>query len=389
MKRHKFFIVTTVASSMGFFRGNLRVINKDFNVLAIAANKDQLEAFGKKEGVDTYHIPMQRQISLWSDFICLCQFIWLFIKKRPTIVHGNTPKGAFLSMFAAWLTARPIRIYMCHGLRYQTAKGFKRKLLKFMERITLACATDVISVSFGVMNTLVFDGLCKKSKIKVLGHGSVRGVELKWFSPEAVTPKINTRKEMGIASDAFVFIFVGRLTHDKGIDELVEAFVLLKQEVSKDVHLVLIGQQEPILDPLQLKTIQLIQNVEEIHAIGRKSDVRPYLMDANAFVMPSHREGFGIVQIEACAMGLPCIASDIIGCNEIIIPQKNGELVPVSNVKELFEKMKDWATHPEKVNFMGSQARETIANRYDQQKVWALQREEYLRLLGKHRIVRE
>lgn len=182
MKKKKFYITTTIAPTLFFFKGQPRLWKERFDVCAIAGEKERLKVFAEEEGICYKYMAIHREISLLSDFVCLFQFIWLFIKDRPYIVHGNTPKASMLSMVAAWLTRRPVRIYMCHGLRYQSAVGMTRKLLMFFEKLTCCCANRVLCVSNGVKGQLVDDGLCKMDKVKVILHGTAGGIDTRYFS---------------------------------------------------------------------------------------------------------------------------------------------------------------------------------------------------------------
>lgn len=373
MKKKKFIIATTIPATFTFFKGNLRFLSGIFDVCAVSSDKEKLSLVGIEENVRIYCIPMVRSISLLRDIECLFAFISFFIKERPGIVHGNTPKAAMLSMLAAKLTRVPKRIYMCHGLRYQGSYGLMKWLLMNMERLSCRCATKVICVSNGVKNTLVKDKICPEWKAVVAGYGSACGIDLDRFNPTAVLS--NVRYELDIKKDDFVFIFVGRIVRDKGINELVGAFEKLN---NNHVHLILVGNEERSLNPISDETRTMIEKSPLIHAVGNKQDIRPYLMAANAFVFPSYREGFGMVLIEAGAMGLPCISSDIIGCNEIIVSSKNGDLVPPRNQDALYKKMQEWINNPEKVKAMSSVARKMVVERYEQKKVWTLLLKEYL-----------
>lgn len=375
----KLFITTTIPTTLNFFKGNLLYLSRYFEVCAISSKPEELIQIGKREGVRTHYIPMERQISLLKDFICLFKFIFFFLKEKPDIVHGNTPKASMLSMVAAWITRRPVRIYMCHGLRYQGTYGKMRKLLMLMERLTCACATEVICVSNGVRNTFASDRICPLEKSVVLGNGSATGLDVNNFNPNEVDSDV-IRKELGISKDHFIFIFVGRIVADKGINELVNAFDRLSCERT-DVHLVLIGSEEIKLNPIKDETRKIIECNNHIHAIGRRTDVRPYLKDADAFVFPSYREGFGMVLIEANAMGTPAISSDIIGCNEIIKENENGTLIPSKDEKALYNAMKNWVENPSAVKQMSKLCRNTIVQRFNRPQVWKNYLDEYLRLL--------
>lgn len=377
--RHKFFITTTIAGSLNFFKGNLNFLNTKFEVCAISSNAEKLNEVGKREGIRTHHIPMKRNISLFTDFICLIKFIIFFQKEKPSIVHGNTPKASMLSMVAAWITRVPIRIYMCHGLRFQGYTGFMRNLLISMERISCKCATEVICVSNGTRDTLIKEKICTANKSKVIHYGSASGIDLEYFNPDIVDPLL-MRKELNIPTADFVFLFVGRIVKDKGINELVAAFKKLSIQ-KEDVHLVIVGAYEDI-NPISNDSKNEIINNKRIHTLGKKSDVRPYMIGANALVLPSYREGFGMVLIEANALGTPAIVSNISGCNEVIIDKVNGEYVNSKDVDSLYDKMKYWVDNRKIVETLASNARRTVVERYDRRTVWEAQYTEYNRLIN-------
>ena len=370
----KFFVTTTIPLTYIFFNGQPRLWEDRFDVCAVSSDPEILKQFAEEEGIRYKHIPMKREISLLADILSLFRWIWLLLKERPYIVHGNTPKASLLSMVAAWMTRRPVRIYMCHGLRYQGTEGKLRKLLMTMEKIACSCATNVISVSKGVADIMVADGLCKKEKMMVVGHGSAGGVDMEKFNPDKVERDI--RKEMGIPEDAFVFAFVGRIVGDKGVNELVGAFNRINEK-NQNTHLLLVGPNESVQDPISEKTAAIIDNNPSIHAMGMQQDVRPFLKASDAFVLPSYREGFGMVLIEAGAMGLPCITTNITGCNEIIIPGENGAIVEPRNEGALYEEMNKWLESPEVVREMAGKARKLVEDRYECHKVWNLYFDKY------------
>lgn len=376
----KFFITTTIPTTLNFFKGNLKYLSQWFELCAISSKPEELQQIGEREGVRTHCIPMERPIALFKDFICLFKFIFFFLKERPYVVHGNTPKASMLSMVAAWITRRPVRIYMCHGLRYQGTQGKMRKLLMWMEKLTCACATEVICVSNGVRDTFAADGICPLKKSVVLGAGSATGIDLEFFNPKLVESNV-MRTELRLSKDDFVFIFVGRIVGDKGINEMVAAFNRLSEEYPH-THLVLIGNEELEQNPITEDSRNIIKSNKRIHAIGQHSDVRPYLNDADAFVFPSYREGFGMVLIEANAMGTPAISSNIIGCNEIIIEGENGTLIPSMNEESLYKTMEEWLLHTDDVRKMSCMCRKSIVERFDRTKVWKLYRDEYFRLIN-------
>ena len=361
-KRKKLFITTTIPLTFIFFKCQPRLWKEKFDVCAISSEPDNLKHFADEEGIKCRHIPMKREISLFADVVSILRWVLLLLKERPYIVHGNTPKAALLSMVAAWITRRPVRIYMCHGLRYQGTEGGLRKLLMMMEEITCRCSTHVISVSKGVANVMVQDGLCPKEKMRVVGYGSAGGVDIERYNPESI--ESNVRQELNITKDAFVFAFVGRIVKDKGINELVSAFDNINNKYP-NIHLLLVGPVETIQNPVDESTFKTIEHNENIHTVGMQNDVRPYLKASDAFILPSYREGFGMVLIEAGAMGLPCITTDITGCNEIIVPGENGAIIEPRNMEALRDEMVKWVSNPDMVKKMASNARKMVSERYD------------------------
>ena len=249
-----------------------------------------------------------------------------------------------------------------------------------MDWLTCHCATNVIGVSKGVVDQLVADGLCQKEKASVVRYGTAGGIDTNHFSREAIKDRPNVRMEIGIPEKAFVFCFVGRIVKDKGINELVSAFDRLSYEYPNMVHLLMIGPEEKDLDPIETHTQILIDINKHIHAVGRQSDVRPYLRASDAFVLPSYREGLGQVLLEANAMDVPCIATDIIGPRDVIEPSVNGELVEARNTNVLYEKMREWVEHPELVESMSKKCRLFILSRYTEESVRDAYYKEYCRL---------
>ena len=368
----KFIITTTIPESLNFFIG----------VCAVSSDEQQLKIFANTQNVRYKYIPMSRKISLLSDLYALFGFILYFFKERPYVVHGNTPKASLLSMLAAWITRRPVRIYMCHGLRYETTTGLLLRVLKTMEWISCHCATHVIGVSQGVVERLVSDRLCDKKKIKVIGFGTAGGIDTDRFSRDSLSDEaLNKRLHLGIGDSEFVFCFVGRIVKDKGVNELIEAFNRLSI-INSNTHLLLIGSEEGESDPLKIQTKELIKTHGRIHYLGRRDDVRPFIAASNALVLPSYREGVGQVILEANALDVPCIATDIVGPRDVIEPLINGELVPVKNVEALYDKMYDWVANPNKVAKMSKTSRNFVEARYKQDVVKMSYFQEYLKLAG-------
>lgn len=295
------------------------------------------------------------------------------------MVHSMTPKAGLLCMLAAWVCRVPVRIHTFTGLVFPTSTGLKRKILMATDWLTCACATHVIPEGEGVKNDLVTNRITRKP-LRILGYGNVRGIDLNRFDPE--NPEVIKAAEIIRREEVLTFIFIGRLVGDKGILELVKAFCRLNKELP-DTRLLLIGREEPQLDPLDTNTLKGISDNPAIEAVGQKGDVRPWLLASDVFVLPSHREGFPNVVIEAGAMGLPSIVTDINGSREIIHNGENGLIVPVKNANALYEAMKHLAETPEEIRTMAANARPMIASRFEQSFVRQCLKDYYKEILAK------
>lgn len=374
--KKKLFFVTTIAGSLNFFKGQYQLLLSDFDITAIASDKKRLKEVGEENHIKIHHIPMEREISILKDIYCLICFIFYFIRQRPYIVHGNTPKGSLLSMIAAWITRVPVRIYMCHGLRYQGCRGIKRKVLMFMERISCRCATEIICVSHGIKEVLIEDRITNKEPI-VIWNGSVQGIDMGKFNPDNITNKQGLREEYGIGDDDFVITFIGRLVKDKGINELVEAVNSLHVKYS-NIKLLLIGRFENTGNPISDITKKIIDEGEFIIATGPQLNIVPFLSITDLFVFPSYREGFGLSLMEAGAMNVPSIASNIPGCNEVIIDGLTGLLIEPRSTLAIIESIEKLYNDRELLDHLKLNSRKSIIERYEQDQLLQHYRDYYL-----------
>ena len=367
MRKKKLFIITTIPLSLIFFKGQLALLKEEFDVTLISSPEKGLYQTAAQYNVACKGIVMKREIALLNDFISLLRLIGYFVMKRPDIVHGNTPKGSFLSMIAAWICRVPTRIYYVHGLRYQGVTGFKRKLLMAMERVSCKLATSVYAVSHGVKEVMHEDKITKK-EIQIIWNGSINGIDGVFFNSQIVDSN-NLKKQYGIAEDDFVFGFIGRVVKDKGINELVSAFKTISNDYN-NVKLIIAGNFEETLDPLLPEIKNEIHANPNIILVGFLTDIRPFYKMMDLFVFPSYREGFGISLMEAAAMNVPSISSDIIGCNEIIAHGVNGFLIPSKNEKILYETMLYCFQNKNIVEKMASATRNIILSKFEQKQLW-------------------
>ena len=363
---HKLFRLNTIDWSLGMLRGQLEFLNREFEIVAVADDSGVLQEVAEREGVRTIAVPMRREISIAADCRSLIALYKLFRRERPHIVHSNTPKASLLSMVAAWAARVPLRIYLVTGLRFEASHGILRFILKTMERITCLCATKVIPEGDGVKDTLRREKITRKPLQKI-HHGNINGIDLEHY---ARTPEVVQRAtEIRDGSEDFTFIFIGRMVRDKGINELVAAFDRLNREIPA-TKLLLVGKFEDELDPVLPETKQMIENNPKIEFASYQNDVRPFLVASDVAVLPSYREGFPNVVIQAGAMGLAQIVTDINGCNEVVVDGRNGLIIPKQNEEALYEAMRRLATDRELTARMAASAREMVATRFRQEDVW-------------------
>ena len=347
-----------------FCRGLLSELKDEgYEVIALSSPDGDLAELGRREKVRTIGVSMERHVSPLKDLISLIRLIRVMRKERPVMVHSMTPKAGLLCMMAAWIAHVPIRVHTFTGLVWPTQTGLSRKILMLTDRITCFCATHIIPEGEGVKHDL---SSCITDKpMRVLGYGNVRGVDLDYWKRSGGSRTEGWLSQRREKKEPFTFVFVGRIVRDKGINELVNAFSRLNKNYP-DTRLLLVGPVEDDLDPVLPETRMAIEKEESIISVGSQKDVRPYYEASDALVFPSYREGFPNVVLEAGAMELPSIVTDINGSREIIEEGVNGVIVPPRDENALYEAMEDMVTHPEKVSKMSAKSRPMIAARYEQ-----------------------
>ncbi|NJW53421.1 glycosyltransferase family 4 protein [Salinimicrobium oceani] len=371
--------ITTIPISLEkLLEGQLTFMNEYFEVTAISAEKERLEKYGRDNGVDTFHLQMTREITPGKDLKALLKLYRYFKKNKPEIVHTHTPKAGIVGMMAAKLAGVPVRLHTVAGMPLMETLGTKRKILEQVERLTYSLATKVYPNSEGLKKIILNHNFIKPEKLKVLGEGSSNGIDTKYFNPTDFTAeqKKEIRQSLKIPADDLVFIFVGRLVKDKGINELVQAFKQLASE-SENIGLLLVGPFEQELDPITGENFKEIKKHPKIITTGYQVDVRPYFAVADALVFPSYREGFPNVVMQAGAMGLPSIVTDINGCNEIIRDEENGLIIPVKDQGALLFAIKKLAIDNELRQKLATNSRSVITAKYERKVFWSLLLEEY------------
>ena len=407
IQRKKLIRVTTADISLNsLLKGQLKYLNQYFEVIGVAKDTGVLKEVKEREGIRVVDAPLERPISLVKDIKGLWFLYRLFCKEKPWCVHANTPKGSLLAMIAAWFACVPHRVYTVTGLRYQGAHDLLRTILKTMERLSCLFATNVIPEGQGVLQCLKRDNITKKP-MQVIHYGNINGKDTVFFSRENTIQtaslklsdkeiflrglseseaKSLIRREMGFSNNDFVFIFIGRLVNDKGLRELADAMRKLEDENIK-IKLLLIGEIDGEDDVLAKDKLNYLMQSINVKYIGVQSDIRPFLMASDALVFPSYREGFPNVPLEAGAMGLPAIVTNINGSNEIIKDGVNGKIIesPLNNkgirvndiTNELYTTILWFYNHPEECKKMGENAISLVHERYEQKDVWNALLERY------------
>jgi glycosyltransferase involved in cell wall biosynthesis len=379
--KKKLIRTSTIALSLDvLLKGQLHFLKEHFEVIAVSGKDHHLTTVENREGVRTVSVAMQREISLIKDLVSLVKLYLLFKKEKPFIVHSITPKAGLLSMIAAYFAGVPVRMHTFTGLIFPSKEGMMKQLLILMDQLLCRFATHIYPEGQGVKKDLLAFNITKKP-LTIIAKGNVNGIDTTYYTKESIEEKkiAALKTTLNITEEDFVFIYVGRLVGDKGINELGAAFSNITTHYS-NAKLLLVGPQEPDLDPLDAATLAIIKNNKNIIATGYQNDVRPYFSLANALVFPSYREGFPNVVLQAGAMGLPSIVTNINGCNEIIEDQVNGLIIPVKDTLALETAMKRLMEDTSGYRKMQQNARPLIVSRYEQQVVWEAILEEYKRI---------
>ena len=365
--KKKLIRATTVPMSLtSFCTGLLKELSEQYEVIALSSPGKELEQIHNTDGVRTIAVPMERHISLTKDIIALFRMIRVFMKEKPYMVHSMTPKAGLLCMMAAWICRVPRRVHTFTGLVWPTTTGVKRSILMLTDKILCLCATHIIPEGQGVLQDLQ-EHITNKP-MKVLGYGNIRGVDVNyWNNTESIKEEgRKLRGRYGIEQE-FTFLYVGRIVKEKGINELVEAFKELNSLYSES-RLLLVGPEENNLDPISEKSREIIGRLPSIITTGPAygRDLLNFYSAADCLILPSYREGFPNTPIEAGAMGLPCIVTDINGSREIIEDGKNGLVVPSKDSLALLTAMTALIENKPLYNMMADNARPMIVARFEQ-----------------------
>ena len=369
MVKKKIIRVTTIPVSIKILlKGQLKFINQYFDVFGVSSEGKELDDVARDEGVRTVPLNMSRQFTPLRDLVSLMKMILLFRKESPDIVHSHTPKAGIVAMLAAFLCNVPNRLHTVGGLPVMNKVGLTRIILLAVEWITCKCATKIYPNSKGLETFLTDVVNVPSKKLKVLGYGSSNGVDTRYFN---LTPNLQESSKIfktkyGL-DDCFVFTFIGRIVKDKGIEELVDAYVRLSSEV-ENVRLLIVGWEEPLTDPISNHSQSILKNNTGIVCTGFMDDIRPSLGASDCLVLASYREGFPNVVMQAACVNIPSIVSNINGCNEIIQDGSNGLIVEPKSADALYYAMKRLESDRGLLSDLAAKSRDSVVEKYDREK---------------------
>lgn len=375
--------VTTVPMSLAFLRGQVGYMkHRGFEIAAVSSPGARLESFGREEGIPVFAVEMARRVTPIRDLRALVRLVSLFRDLRPDIVHAHTPKAGLLGMIAAAMTRVPVRVYHMRGLPLLSATGWRRGLLSWTERVSCHLSHQVLSVSGSIRKEALRMGLSPPHRITVLANGSGNGVDAEGrFDPSRVESEDvrRVRCRFGIPESARVLGFVGRIVRDKGIMELAEAWSLLR-DVFPDLHLLLVGPLEP-RDPVPEEAREALKTDSRVHFSGMDWNTPPLYASMDVLALPTYREGFPNVPMEAAAMGLPVVATRIPGCVDAVQDGVTGTLVPVRDANSLAEAVRRYLEDPALRQLHGAAGRERMLEDFRPEFIWEALHDQYLRLL--------
>lgn len=380
--------VTTVPISLKLLLSGQMKYMKDagWEVSMVSADGKEINEIEKKEGCSHHIIPFTRRITPFQDLVCLWKLYNFFKTEKPDIVHSHTPKAGLLSMWAAKLAGVKVRIHTVAGLPYVVAEKQKKSILIQMEKSTYSSATEVWPNAESLKEFIIKEGLAEAEKLKVIGHGSSNGVDLKKFNRGALKENHLVAATMRImpSDNDFVILAVGRLVKDKGIEELVNAFVGSK--LSDRAKLVLLGSFEQELNPLDQEVVRKIQDHPRIVQIEWTDHVAHYMALADVLVHASHREGFPNVLLEAGAMQVPVICSDIIGNLDIITNKKTGLVFPVRKTEILRDALEFAYVKRDYMQSLADNLYVEVTSKYERENIHQLILEEYNKFVPQEKI---
>lgn len=375
---HRLAMVAAVPLTLRvFMRPHLEAMASRYSLTAFCAGDAGQVTEELPQGVEFCSIPIQRKISLFYDCLTLWRLIVLFYRGRYVLVHSITPKAGLLAMCAAYLCNVTFRVHVFTGQYWVTQTGVARFLLKKLDRLIAAMATHVLTDSHSQRQFLVDEGVVSAEKIRVLADGSICGVDQHRFRPNEKA-RFALRRELGLPECSVVALFLGRLTRDKGVLDLAKAFVKIADD-HQNLYLMIVGPDEEGLRP----ALQEIMSpcLDCVRFVDMTSSPEDYMAGSDIFCLPSYREGFGSVIIEAAASGVPAVASNIYGLSDAVENGQTGILHRPGDITEIGDAIALLSTDAQMRAEMGARARKRAAEQFSSERVVSAQMDFYDELL--------
>jgi glycosyltransferase involved in cell wall biosynthesis len=352
-----------------------------FELTLVCSPGDGMAALAQRSGATYVAVPMARQLAPAADARSLAALVRLFRRERFDLVHSSTPKAGLLTALAARLAGVPLRLHTFTGQPWVELRGAMRVAARQADRTIARLDTHLYADSHSQRAFLIAEGIARADRLAVVGAGSISGVDLRRFDPAALAAvRGEVRARLGIEAGARVVVFVGRVTRDKGAGELIDAFAVLAA-TRPDLHLLLVGPLEPERDPLPAATLAAMEAHPRIHAVGFSGEPERYLAAADLFCLPSYREGFGTVAIEAGALGLPVVGTRVTGLVDAIVDGETGALVPAKDAAALATALGALLDDPAARTRLGAAGQKRARELFDAEAVNGAVAREYGRLL--------
>lgn len=365
----KIVISYTIPTTFIFSTEIISSLKKEgYHITIISSNEIELQEVAKKLSVDYVSVAFTREFSIYKDLVALIQMILVLYKIKPKVVLGATPKAALISMIASRILNVRYRVYHVLGLPYETATGFKKHILVWVEKLTSLCATNILPVSTSLSSVYLSKFHFLKEKMNAIASLTIAGVDIEKFDKNRFSLyNDQIKKEIGIPNGFFVIGFVARLSVDKGIGDFIAFWEQMKLKYDNLVVLMVGDQDER--DGFDIKRLNDFFEDENVFHINHTNEVEKYMSVMDVFVLPSYREGFGNVNIEASSMKLPVISYNVTGCKDSVKDGFSGFLVEKNDIEALVLKVSYFIDSPLGIEKFGNQGRKYVEENFTRQKV--------------------